>query len=110
MPDSRAPDTPASSLRDTALLRALRRLVTLLRERFPLTVQGLATLGIALLALRVFGYGRMDLVVFALAICALAIVCFSTVIVLLPPGAAAFAPQLQAESPVQLGQALATLR
>ncbi len=83
MPDSRAPDTPASSLRDTALLRALRRLVTLLRERFPLTVQGLATLGIALLALRVFGYGRMDLVVFALAICALAIVCFSTVIVLL---------------------------
>jgi len=34
----------------------------------------------------------------------------STVIVLLPPGVAAFAPQLQAESPVQLGQALATLR
>ena len=34
----------------------------------------------------------------------------STVIVLLPPGVAEFAPQLGAESPVQLGQALATLR
>lgn len=62
---------------------ALRRLLALLRERFPLTAQGLAVLLIALAALRVFGYGRMDLVVFALAVCALAIVCFSTVIVLL---------------------------
>jgi phosphatidylserine decarboxylase len=34
----------------------------------------------------------------------------STVIVLLPPGVAEFAPQLGAESPVQLGQALAKLR
>ena len=32
------------------------------------------------------------------------------VIVLLPPGVAEFAPQLGAESPVQLGQALAKLR
>ena len=62
---------------------SLRRLLALLRERFPLTAQGLAVLLIALAALRVFGYGRMDLVVFALAVCALAIVCFSTVFVLL---------------------------
>ncbi len=34
----------------------------------------------------------------------------STVIVLLPPGVADFAPGLQAESPVRLGQRLATLR
>ncbi len=34
----------------------------------------------------------------------------STVVVLLPPGVAEFAPQLGAESPVQLGQALAKLR
>ncbi|MBW8823178.1 MAG: phosphatidylserine decarboxylase [Xanthomonadales bacterium] len=34
----------------------------------------------------------------------------STVIVLLPPGVADFAPGLQAESPVKLGQRLATLR
>ena len=34
----------------------------------------------------------------------------STVIVLLPPGVAEFAPGLQAESPVKLGQRLATLR
>ncbi len=61
----------------------LIRAATLLRERFPLSLQGLALLVIALLALRVYGYGRMDLVVFALAVCALAIVCFSTVIVVL---------------------------
>lgn len=61
----------------------LRRAFTLARERFPLTTQGVTVLVIALFALRVFGYGRMDLVVFALAVCALAIVCFSTVIVLL---------------------------
>jgi len=34
----------------------------------------------------------------------------STVVVLLPPGVAEFAPQLQAESAVKLGQALARLR
>ncbi|PSD26658.1 phosphatidylserine decarboxylase [Stenotrophomonas maltophilia] len=34
----------------------------------------------------------------------------STVVVLLPPGVAEFGPQLGAESPVQLGQALAKLR
>ena len=53
----------------------------LLRDRFPLTVQGVTALVIAMFTLRTFGYGRMDLVVFALAVCALAIVLFSTVIV-----------------------------
>lgn len=61
----------------------MRHLIVVLRERFPLSSQGLAVLLIAILALQRYGYGRMDLVVFALAICALAIVCFSTVIVLL---------------------------
>ncbi len=61
----------------------MRRLMALLRERFPLSTQGLAVLLIAIVALQRYGYGRMDLVVFALAVCALAIVCFSSVIVLL---------------------------
>lgn len=61
----------------------MRHLIVVLRERFPLSSQGLAVLLIALLALQRYGYGRMDLVVFALAVCALAIVCFTTVIVLL---------------------------
>lgn len=61
----------------------LRGFITAIRERSPLTMQGLAVILIALLALQRFGYGRMDLVVFALAVCALAIVSFSTIIVLL---------------------------
>jgi uncharacterized protein (DUF58 family) len=44
---------------------------------FPLTLQGTLTLLVAALALREFAYGAMDLVVFALAICALAILVFS---------------------------------
>ena len=63
--------------------RPAGRLLALLRERLPLTLQGLLLLFIALFALQRYGYGRMDLVVFALAICALAIVCFSTVMVVL---------------------------
>ena len=63
--------------------RVLHQSIALIQERFPLTSQGLAVLLIAILALQRFAYGRMDLVVFALAICALAIVCFSTIIVLL---------------------------
>lgn len=43
---------------------------------FPLTLQGTITLLVAATALSVFGYGRMDLVVFALAICALSILVF----------------------------------
>jgi len=83
MPLSAAREQRDNPWGTSTLARAARRVLTLLRERFPLTAQGLAVLIIALVALRVFGYGRMDLVVFALAICALAIVCFSTVIVLL---------------------------
>ena len=40
---------------------------------FPLTARGIVTLLCVGLALRVFGYGAMDLMVFALGICALAI-------------------------------------
>ena len=43
---------------------------------FPLTVQGVASLLLAAVALGIYGYGSMDLVVFALAICALAILIF----------------------------------
>ncbi|MEZ5491314.1 MAG: DUF58 domain-containing protein [Gammaproteobacteria bacterium] len=48
-----------------------------LREHFPLTTQGVIALTLTLLALQVFGYGAMDLVVFALSICAVAILLFS---------------------------------
>ena len=51
---------------------------------FPLTLQGTITLVVAASALNFFGYGSMDLVVFALAICGLAILIFclfNTVIV-----------------------------
>ncbi|MEX2132475.1 MAG: DUF58 domain-containing protein [Pseudohongiellaceae bacterium] len=52
-------------------------LLSRLREHFPLTLQGVISLSLALLALQVFGYGRLDLVVFALGVCAIAIVVFS---------------------------------
>lgn len=44
-----------------------------LAQRFPLTAAGLSVLLVALVALYGFGYQRMDLVVFALTICALVI-------------------------------------
>ena len=43
---------------------------------FPLTIQGLLTLLLVTFALRQYAYGAMDLVVFALGICALAILIF----------------------------------
>lgn len=43
---------------------------------FPLTIQGCITLLVAAAALSIYGYGNMDLVVFALAVCALAILIF----------------------------------
>lgn len=52
-----------------------------LQPHFPLTVAGLAVFAMAMLALRGFGYQRMDLVVFALTVCALSIVTFSVVMV-----------------------------
>ena len=60
---------PSSSL----LASLCRRLIAL----FPLTLQGLITLLITAYALKKYGYGAMDLVVFSLAICALAILIFS---------------------------------
>ncbi|MFB0988160.1 MAG: hypothetical protein QMC69_02710, partial [Gammaproteobacteria bacterium] len=55
---------PNSSL----LISLSKRLIAL----FPLTLQGLITLLLTAYALQVYGYGAMDLVVFSLAICALA--------------------------------------
>jgi len=57
----------------SVLVTLTRRLIGL----FPLTVQGLITLLLTAYALRVYGYGSMDLVVFSLAICALSILIFS---------------------------------
>ncbi len=81
--NSANPSVPRSAQSKQPILLALQKFYLLMRERFPLTSQGIAVLLIAILALQRFAYGRMDLVVFALAVCALAIVCFSTVIVLL---------------------------
>lgn len=50
---------------------------------FPLTAAGVAVVLVCVLALRAFGYGRMDLVVFALTICGLSIVGFSLVMVII---------------------------
>lgn len=65
---------PIGSVRNQ--LRALAGL-------FPLTARGVVTLLCIALALRFFGYGAMDLMVFALGICALAILvsCLFSVIV-----------------------------
>lgn len=53
--------------------RHLLTLASTLAGLFPLTLQGTITLLVTALALRIYGYGAMDLVVFALAICALTI-------------------------------------
>ncbi|MBU2097796.1 MAG: DUF58 domain-containing protein [Gammaproteobacteria bacterium] len=50
---------------------------------FPLTAAGVAVVLVCVLALRTFGYGRMDLVVFALTICGLSIVGCSLVMVVI---------------------------
>lgn len=60
---------PGSSV----LISTVRRLSAL----FPLTLQGVITLLLTAYALRVYGYGSMDLVVFSLAICGLSILIFS---------------------------------
>jgi len=52
-----------------------------IRPHFPFSVAGLSVLALALLALQGFGYRRMDLVVFALTVCALSIVIFSVLMV-----------------------------
>lgn len=53
----------------TAILQSVHTIVGM----FPLTLQGLITLLVTAAALSVYGYGAMDLVVFALAICGLTI-------------------------------------
>jgi len=60
------------SRKDSRLLQ----LVSFFASLFPLTAQGSITLLVTALALSIFGYGSLDLVVFALSICALAIVLF----------------------------------
>ena len=50
---------------------------------FPLTAAGVAVTLVCALALQAFGYGRMDLVVFALTICGLSIVGASLVMVII---------------------------
>ena len=60
-------------IRDSLVIRGANTLVGL----FPLTLRGTITLGLTAIVLKVYGYGSMDLVVFSLAICALAILIFS---------------------------------
>ncbi len=60
-------------IRDSLVLRGANTLVGL----FPLTLRGTITLGLTAVVLKVYGYGSMDLVVFSLTICALAILIFS---------------------------------
>ncbi len=73
---------PLSSRLRVVSVRA-QQLFVRIRPHFPLTVSGLAVLAMALLALQGFGYRRMDLVVFALTVCALSIVTFSALMVTL---------------------------
>ncbi len=53
-----------------------------IRDRFPLTLQGVLILSVALLMLWWLGYRRMDLVVFALTVCAVTIVAASMLLVI----------------------------
>lgn len=57
---------------DSRVLRALYFISGL----FPLTLQGCITLLVTTSALSIYGYGAMDLIVFSLAICGLAILLF----------------------------------
>ena len=65
------------SQRFSRLIARLRRLF----GWFPLTAAGVAITLVCVLALRVFGYGRMDLVVFALTLCGLSLVGLSLLMV-----------------------------
>ena len=60
-------------IQNSIVLRIANALIGL----FPLTLQGTITLGLTAIVLKVYGYGSMDLVVFSLTICALAILIFS---------------------------------
>ena len=52
------------------------RVVYFIAGLFPLTIQGCITLLVTAVALSIYGYGAMDLIVFSLAICGLAILLF----------------------------------
>lgn len=60
-------------IHNSLVMRALNTLAGL----FPLTLRGTITLGLTAIVLKVYGYGSMDLVIFSLTICALAILIFS---------------------------------
>jgi len=61
----------------TLNLRRARAFVSALLSHFPLTLQGSLALVLSAGALRLIGYGSMDLVVFALCLCALFVVILS---------------------------------
>lgn len=68
-------------MNDLAIQSRLRYLAERIRTHFPLSLVGLLILLLAAVALQGFGYQRMDLVVFALTICALSIVLISSIMV-----------------------------
>ena len=61
--------------------RRLQQRTRRLQPHIPITTTGVLILIASLAALRGFGYQRMDLVVFALTVCALSIVLVSAVMV-----------------------------
>lgn len=63
--------------------RKVTNLARALRPHIPFTLAGASILSISLLALRYLGYQRMDLVVFALSVCAISIIVFCLVSVTL---------------------------
>ncbi len=108
---------PPSFAVDHSLISSARAFAGL----FPLTGRGIAVLLCAALGLRVFGYGAMDLLVFALGICALAILlcCLFSVVVCGPilqrrierlaPAERAGGGAFEAEFPNQTGLTLPPL-
>ena len=64
------------------VLEPLRSVSRWLLDRFPFTLAGTLLLVLTLGSLYWFGYRRMDLVVFALTVCGIAIVAFSLMVVL----------------------------
>ncbi|ALO45564.1 DUF58 domain-containing protein [Pseudohongiella spirulinae] len=65
-----------------AVQTQIRHYAERLRTHFPLSMAGLLILLLALASLQGFGYQRMDLVVFALTVCALSIVLISSIMVI----------------------------
>src|SRR5262245_8184430 len=93
---------------------ALRRLT----DAVPVTPRGLLVAGLCALSLRVYGYGSLDLVVFALAVAGLALLGIAVVVVaasalFLRRGdrsePARLAPRLEADRPLATGFSLPSL-